>query len=252
MSGPAAGVIAFLCLFSAAIVGAVIQARLPAMAARGQANGAIRRGVWMIAIMAGIMLAAMTVYLKFHFDTANRDVRAFSFQIVDLDSGLRRMGPQAEPARALLFRYAARTMKDVWPESQPRLGPDDTHASRLYTDLETAIARMQPLVEQDRSQLSSIRQLMREVGRARWTLDERAGRALSPWTVTILVLWLMVTFGTLGMSTERSRLALGMLAVCALALAGAVFLAVEYADPYQGVIMVSGEPMRDALFSLSD
>jgi hypothetical protein len=35
-------------------------------------------------------------------------------------------------------------------------------------------------------------------------------------------------------------------------LSSAVFLAVEYADPFEGVIIVSSEPMRNALFSLSD
>jgi hypothetical protein len=152
----------------------------------------------------------------------------------------------------VLFRYAARTTKDVWPGTQPRLGPNDTHASRIFGELETAVAAITPTDERARDQLVAIRQLVRDVGRARWTLDERAGRALSPWLVSLVVLWMMVTFGLLGLSTGRSWFALGILTVCALSIASAVFLAVEYADPYQGIIIVSSEPMRDALFSLSD
>lgn len=252
MNGLSSGLVTFICLFGATLIGVSASTRLPLLVARGATNAAVQRAVWIIAIMAGILLAAMTVYLKTHFDTASRDVRAFSFQIVDLDNALRRVGPPGDAARALLFRYAARTMKDVWPDSIVRLGPDDSHATRIYADLEVGIARIPNTEGTVRDQISHIRQLLVDVGRARWTLDERAGRSLSPWVVSLLVLWLMVTFGSLGLSSQRSRLAIAGLAICAAALSSAVFLAVEYADPFEGVIIVSSEPMRNALFSLSD
>lgn len=259
MNGPAVGITTFLCLFGAAWLGVTIQERFPALAERGQAHAVVQRAVWIIAVMAGILLSATTVYLKIHFDTADRDVRAFSFQIVDLDNALRRLGPPAEPSRALLFRYAARTMKDVWPESKVRLGPDDSHANRIYADLEASISRIPVSGGQNRDpgaatrdQITHIHQLLVDVGRARWTLDERTGRSLSPWMMSLVVLWLMVTFGSLGTSIKGSRAALAGLGMCAAMLSSAVFLAVEYADPYEGIIIVSSEPMRNALFSLSD
>ncbi len=252
MNGLSAGVISFICLFGAALCGVAAQRRFPVLVERGHAQSAVQRGVWIVAIMAGILLSAMTVYLKTHFDTADRDVRAFSFQIVDLDNALRRLGPPGDASRALLFRYAARTMKDVWPDTKVRLGPDDSHATRLYAELESSIARISIGGAVNSDQISHVRQLLVDVGRGRWTLDERSGRSLSPWMVSLLVLWLMVTFGSLGMSSPRSRIALAGLGICAAVLSSAVFLAVEYADPYEGVIIVSSEPMRNALFSLSD
>ena len=252
MNGFTSGLLTFACLFGATLFGIAARRRMPQLAKHGAANAAVQRAVWIIAIMAGILLAAMTVYLKTHFDTASRDVRAFSFQIVDLDNALRRIGPAGEPARALLFRYSARTMKDVWPDSDVHLGPDDSHATRLYAELESVIARIPANAEPVRDHIGHIRQLLVDVGRARWTLDERAGRSLSPWMVTLLVSWLMVTFGSLGMSSHRSRITVAGLGICTAVLASAVFLAVEYADPFEGVIIVSSEPMRNALFSLSD
>ena len=252
MNGPAAGVVTFACLLVAAIAGVMAVRRTDAMRVSAPILQVIRRSVWIITILAAIMLAALTVYLKTHFDTADRDVRGFSFQIIDLDHTLRRLGPPAEPARALLFRYAARTMKDVWPQSQPRLGPNDTHATSLFSQLEVAVVDLETENERGRELLRTARDQVRDVGRARWTLDERTGRSLSPWTVWLLVLWFMVTFAGLGLSSQRSRLALAALGVCAAVLGSAVFLAVEYADPYQGVIIVSSAPMRNALFALSE
>ncbi len=252
MDGPTAGVFVFACLASAASVGAVAHARMPNGLLTGQAALVIRRGVWLIALMAAIMLAGFTLYLRTHFDTASRDVRAFSYQLIDIDRTLRRIGPEAEPARALLFRFAARTMKDVWPASEPRLGPDDTHASLLFGELEAAVIRLVGTTPAQRDQVAVVRRQLQELRSSRWTLDTQSGRLFSPWLLGIVVLWLMLTFGSFGLATNRSHLALGVLFICAAALSSAVFLAVEYADPYRGTIIVSSEPVRNALFTLSD
>ena len=139
MNGSVAGVVAFGCLFLSALGGARVVGNDGLMLLAAPIVTVMRRAVWIVTLMAAIMLAALTVYLKIQFDIANRDVRAFAFQIVDLDRTLRRVGPEGEPARGMLFRYAARTMKDVWPQSQPRLGPDDTHAGALFDALESAV-----------------------------------------------------------------------------------------------------------------
>ncbi len=252
MNGAVAGMVAFGCLFLSALGGARAVSHGGLMLLAEPIVTVMRRAVWIVTIMAAIMLAALTVYLKIQFDIANRDVLAFSFQIVDLDHTLRRVGAAGEPARAMLFRYAARTMKDVWPQTQPRMGANDTHASVLFTGLETAVIAIRVPEGEAREAQQAARSQLRDVGRARWTLDERTGRSVSPWMVSMLVVWFMVTFATLGVSSQRSRLALGVLGVCAGVLGSAVFLAVEYADPYEGVIIVSSAPMRDALFALSD
>ncbi len=252
MNGPTAGMVTFACLFLSSIAGGIAVQRAERLRLGEPTLHVIGRSIWIVTILAAIMLAALTVYLKTHFDSANRDVRGFSFQIIDLDHTLRRMGNPAAPTRSLLFRYAARTMKDVWPQAQPRLGPQDTHADVLFNALESAVVELPAETERDRDLRRTARDQVRDVGRARWVLDERTGRSLSPWTVTILVIWFMITFAGLGLSSRRSRVALGALAVCAAVLGSAVFLAVEYADPYQGVIIVSSEPMRDALFAISN
>lgn len=252
MNGGWAGILAFICLGGASLAGVSLRARAAASLSRPGVVDAITRIAWIIGIFTAVALAALVAYLKISFDTASRDVRAFSYEIVDLDHALRRVGPPAAKPRALLFRYASRTMKDVWPNSAVRLGPDDFDAARLFNELETSIAALLPGDSVVRSQLHDINQLLRAVGRGRWTLDQRSGRALSPWTLATMMFWTMSSFFILGLSAPRNRVILGAIGLCALVLASAVFLVVEYADPYQGIIIVSPEPMRTALFTLSE
>jgi len=252
MDGTTAGVVAFCCLFTAAAGGALLHARIPAAVLAGPVGATLRRSTWIVAVMASIMLATLTVYLKSTFDAADRDVRTLAFEIIELDHAMRRLGPQADPARAVLFRYTARTMKDIWPETPQALLPADTHADQLFAELDNGIARLSSDDPAARERIDAVRAELRDVSHARWEVELRDGRWISPLTEALLLLWLTLTFGGLGLSTERSPVALAVLGTCAAALASAVFLAVEYSDPYQGTIVVSSEPLRDALFLLSD
>ena len=85
-----------------------------------------------------------------------------------------------------------------------------------------------------------------------WNLDQQPGPVLSPWLTAIyLMFWLMLTFAAFGLVSPRSKLMLGALTLCAAALAAGMFLLVEYAGPFDGVISVSSEPLENALFVMT-
>jgi hypothetical protein len=245
MDGPAVAVMVIACLMSAAGLGAYAHARLPVTVLTRPMTDLIRRGVWIVALMAGLLLALMTVHVRTYFDTADQDVRRFSGEVVQLDHLLRRAGPAGEPARDALFRYAARTMKDVWPQTHPPIGPDDAHASVLLARLEDRIAALRTI-----SPEAAAAETLRDLEATGWRLSDHERLQVAPWLLPLLVFWLMLTFGSLGLSAPRTPWAAGTLALFALALGGAVFLVIEYADPYTGVIVVSSQPLQDALFAL--
>lgn len=252
MDGPLTAVAVVLCLCSSALVGVFVHARLPTgVLTRGTAD-TLRRGVSIVALMAGLLLALLTANLKSGFDSADRAVQRFGAEVTELDGALRHVGPAAAPARALLFRYTARTMKDIWPDSSPQLGLDGTQASRLQGQLEAAILALPAGTPAQQEAASIARDAYQEMLHTRWSMDERTNLLTSPWLVPILVFWLMLTFVTLGLWAPRTPLVLGTLFLCAVALGGAVFLVVEYADPFAGVIIVSREPVQNALFAISE
>ena len=62
----------------------------------------------------------------------------------------------------------------------------------------------------------------------------------------VLLLWLTVIFASFGLFAPRNATVLAVLAVCALSVAGAVFLITELDNPFEGLLKVSAEPMRFA------
>jgi hypothetical protein len=72
-----------------------------------------------------------------------------------------------------------------------------------------------------------------------------------PWPfLIVLVFWLTITFMSFGLQAPANSTVLTVLLLCALSVAGAVFLVLEMDGPFDGLIKVSPEPLRFALTRL--
>lgn len=87
--------------------------------------------------------------------------------------------------------------------------------------------------------------------KTRWAVFGGLGTSV-PWPfLIVLVFWLTITFTSFGLQAPGNATVIAVLVVCALSVAGAVFLVLEMDGPFEGVIQVSAEPMRYALARLS-
>jgi hypothetical protein len=62
-----------------------------------------------------------------------------------------------------------------------------------------------------------------------------------------ITFWLTITFASFGLFAPRNAMAIAVLLVCALSVAGAVFLILELDSSFRGVIQVSPTPLHYAL-----
>jgi hypothetical protein len=251
MDGPGIGFAAFGVLFASALAGVLAHARLPPAVLTGQARTTIGRGVTLIAVLAALLLSLMTLYVVRQFNTARDDVGRLSSQLVELDHVLRQAGPEAAPARELLFRYGARTLKDVWPDTEPNLGLDGADSMQLMNGLEDAVAALHPVEPPAVAAAVRARELVRTLVDTSWTLTPDPPPILSPWLTMLLLFWMMLAFAGWGLLTPRTKLALGSLSVCAAAVACGLFLMVDYSSAFGGVILISSEPLQNALFVMA-
>jgi hypothetical protein len=251
MDGPTVGVAAFIILFASALSGVVANARLSPAVLTGPTIVTIGRGVTALAVLAVLLLALMTVYMVRQFDSDRQDVGRLSSQMVELDHVLRQAGPEAAPARELLFRYGARTLKDVWPEAEPRLPADGTGPLQLLNRLEDAVAALHPAASVQQTAADRARLLVRTLVDTGTSLDPNRNAILSPWLTAMLVFWLMLTFAGWGLIAPRTKLAMASLSLCAVAMAGGIFIMVDYASAFAGLILISSEPLQNALFVIT-
>jgi hypothetical protein len=63
----------------------------------------------------------------------------------------------------------------------------------------------------------------------------------------ILVFWLTLNFFSLGLFAPRNATVITTLCLCALAVAGAIFLILELYRPFGGLIQIPSATLRNAL-----
>jgi len=66
-------------------------------------------------------------------------------------------------------------------------------------------------------------------------------------TAGVCSFWLTATFTSFGLFAPRNAIVLATFFVCALSVAGAIFLILELDGPFDGLIRISPEPVRYAL-----
>jgi hypothetical protein len=81
-------------------------------------------------------------------------------------------------------------------------------------------------------------------------INNEYGTIRAPFLV-ILVFWLTIIFTSFGVFAPRHASMIAALFVCALSVAGALFLILEMDRPFGGLVPISSAPMREALARLS-
>ena len=86
---------------------------------------------------------------------------------------------------------------------------------------------------------------------SRWTVVAAFGTSIPVAFLSILLFWLTITFASFGLFAPRNATVVSVLFMCALSVAGAVFLILEMDQPFGGLIKASPGPLNYALSHLN-
>ena len=112
------------------------------------------------------------------------------------------------------------------------------------------VLELQPANPMQRMLAAQARSRFEAMIRQRWQLIDHVRSQISRPFYLVLVLWLLAIFASFGLSAPRNMLVYVTILLCALSVTSAVFIIMELSTPLGGLIVVSSEPMRDALAHL--
>jgi hypothetical protein len=141
-------------------------------------------------------------------------------------------------------------VETTWPTEGTRpAGFGAAQSTPAVEEIENQILRLSPQTEEQRWFKTEALRLSEDVLKTRWRLLEGSGTVPRPFLV-VVISWLTVTFASFGLYAPRNATVLSVLFLAALSVAAAVFLILELDGPFDGVIKVSGRPLRFALDNL--
>jgi hypothetical protein len=202
-----------------------------------------------VATMAALVLGLLIASAKSSYEAQRTGFEQAAANILLLDQTLRRFGPEAGAARTMLRHTIAAALDRIWPadgSAAPGLGARQTTADgRTLVD---EVQGLSPKTEAQRWLQSQALQIGAELSRMRWLLfEEQQGASIPMAFLAVLVFWLAVLFVSFGLFARPNPTIVATLVVCALSVAGAIFLVLEMDHPFSGMIQISSAPLRNAL-----
>jgi hypothetical protein len=199
--------------------------------------------------MSALVLSLLVASAKSSFDTRSNQLLQVSADIILLDRVLARYGPETKEARAVLQHSTAAVVERFWPAADVKPIAVDAQASPVEA-LYEKIEEISPQGEAQRSLQSQALTLALDMARLRLLLFEELGSSIPVPFLVVLVFWLCIIFASFGLFSPRNGTVIAALCVCALSVAGAIFLILELDRSFEGLLQVSGAPLRAALAQL--
>jgi hypothetical protein len=245
------GGIVFACTFGGAIAGMMLRAVVPEHHLSAESKDVVKLGTGLIATLAALVLGLLIASAKSSFDAQRTGFQQLAANIVLLDRTLARYGPETKDARDSLRNLVASTIERLWPDNA-------TLSSGLGSSVITAggkavidgVRDLSPKNEGQRSLQSQAMQICNDLARTRWLLAEQDQSAIPRPFLVVVVFWLTVLFTSFGLFSPLNPTVIATLLVCALSVAGAIFLIVDLDQPFDGLIQISSTPLRNALSQL--
>ena len=170
-----------------------------------------------------------------------------SANAIQLDRVLSRYGAETKDARAMLRRSLAFLDRD-WSEGTFSAAKLDSAEMRsVSAAFYEKIQELAPRDDFQRSIQSQALQIAFDLGRIRALLVEQSGSSIPQPFLVVVVFWLAVIFTSFGMFAPYNATVVTTLLICALSVSGAIFLILELAHPFGGLLQIPDFPLRKAL-----
>ena len=245
------GGLVFICLFGAASIAMPMQSRLPKGHLSLESREAIKLATAIVGTLAALALGLLIASAKTSYDNAEAALRDSVARVVLLDRSLAHYGPETAPARAELRALIERRLERPWAETDDdESSAKDALLDRGIEPVQQAIHSLHPANDTQTWLKTHSLEISSAIAEARWMVTETRLEGLPGPFLAVMVFWLSLLFATFGLLAPTNGTVVLTIMVCALSVAGAIFLVVDMAHPYRGLIAISDEPLRAALVEL--
>ena len=235
----------FLCLTAASLVSLLVSERLPAHYRHEDTHSVVRLAANIFVVMTSLVLGLLINSSKNTFEAIDRNVHAFSTELILLDRALRHYGPEGAVVRQKLANYVRRAVDGTWvPEGAPVL--DDRVAEALLDEVGSALTAMRP-TDPARVELWRDAEVgYQNVVRRRWALIQESEGTVPTAFILTVVTWLVLIFASYGYRAPRNAVVVMTLSVSAALIAGSIYLILDMSVPFSGPIKISPAPLQRA------
>lgn len=240
--------IIFAGVFGGALLGLFLRTVLPGHHLGSDAKEAVKLGAGLVATLTALVLGLLISTSKGSFDATSTMITQSGAKILLMDRVLASYGPEAQEIRVLLKSFLRAQIVRVWPETSKKLQGAESSVKRItMEDIQAALWELAPKSDLQRAFQAQALEITNDLSELRWLLFEQLQTSLPPVFLGVLLFWAAVLFACFGLLAPRNGTILVVFFVCAISVAGAIFLILEMEKPLTGSIKISKAPMVKTL-----
>ena len=236
----------FVLTLGGILLGALLRRALPEHHLSEDSQDVVRLGVGLIATIAALVLGLLIAAAKSSFDTQSTQNTQITADIILLDNLLAEYGPEARPIREQMRSIISPLADRLWREKQASTtAPFEFSATGEKAYL--AIQALSPQNDLQRSLQARAAQVSTDLVQTRLVLFAESSNVIPTPFLVILVLWIVIIFASFSLFADLNLTVFTCLSLFALSASCAIFLILELSQPFSGLMMISSEPLRNAL-----
>ena len=242
--------LAFILALVGVFLGSVMQRVLPEGHLSSDSKEVVKLSIGVVATLAALVLGLLVASAKSTYDARESEINQITAYVILLDNLLAKYGQEAQSARSTLRRAIPPVVDRIWREGQTgQAGPFKAtpEGEAFYQQVQD----LQPTNDMQRGLQARIVQVTNDLMQARFVLFSHLGSSIPLPFLAVLLLWMIILFAGFSLMAPANATTLASLVICALSVSGAIFLILELDQPFAGMMMISSEPLRDALPTLN-
>ena len=245
-----------LCVvFGSTVLGLTVSKRLAPHHLSPEAKATISVSMAVVGTMTAVVIGFLISNASNSFKAQNAAVAALAADIAQLDSLLRRYGPETDPIRNALQRYTELKFEDLFPtKANGRRDVDSSTTARVLDDVQDQILRLRSGDERQHWLSAQALAAAVRVSAAQSKMVEENANSVPLPFVGAVMLWLAVLYASFGLFAPRNTVTVVALFLSAFAVSMALKLVLDLDTPFAGgihltppPIHISSEPLHDVL-----
>lgn len=247
------GLVVAVVMMAGALGGAFLRKHLPSEHFTEETMEVVKLGLGFLATLSALVMGLVISSSKASYDAKAEMVHTSAALIVQLDSSLRQIGPEADHIRQELKESVVSTMRQIWGARNANSdAPDSVATKRRVVQLEKMLFALSVSSEMQRQAQANAFKLVAELARINAaSFTQRGSDVIAP-LLAVVTCWMMLNIAGWNLFAPANRMVVVVNVVCALSVASAIFLILEMDQPFNGIVGISDAPMRAALLRLSE
>ncbi len=249
MTALAIAAIVLACVFGGAAAGLSLRRHLPAHHLSDPSKDTVKAALGVIATMAALVLGLLVSSAKASFDRMSDELTQAAATVVQLDRTLASYGAETIEIRSALRRNYEQVVDVLVAQDAAGLSQLKAPSTgNRIEDVAAGIRALAPRSDEQRDLRTKALALIDVVSANRGLLLLQQHGSISPPLLVVVVAWFTLIFFGFGiLAPPRNGTVVMALLLCALSVAGAIFIILEMDEPLSGMVRISEVPMRKGL-----